>query len=208
MKTIGQLLKDARDAKGLSFKRLEDITKIKFTFIESIENEKWDALPTFPTVLGFVKSLAGTLGIDEKLAVAILKRDYPPQKLKINPSPDVVSRFAWSPKLSFFIGVGLVLVLIVTYLVYQYVRFVSPPDLSVESPKEEQVVVGSSVLVFGKTDIDSKITVNNQSTIVDADGKFSISLGVSKETKEIVVRAVSRAGKETTIRRTIGVQSK
>lgn len=207
MKTIGQILKDARLAKVLSYRRLEDVTKIKFSFIEAIENEKWDTLPTFPTVLGFVKSIAGALDIDEKVAVAVLKRDYPPQKLKINPTPDVVSKFTWSPKLSFVIGVSLVLVSIVAYLVYQYVRFVSPPDLSVESPKEEQVVVGSTVLVFGKTDIDSKITVNNQPVIVDADGKFSISLGVSKETKEIVVRAVSRSDKITEVRRSIKVSS-
>ena len=205
MKTIGQLLKDARVAKGLTYKRLEDITKIKFTFIESIENEKWDTLPAFPTVLGFVKSVTGALGVDEKVAVAVLKRDYPPQKLKINPTPDVVSKFTWSPKLSFFIGVGLVLLSIVAYLVYQYVRFVSPPDLSVESPKAEQIVIGSSVLVFGKTDIDSKITVNNQPVIVDVDGKFSISIGVAPETKEIVVKAVSRSGKTTELKRKIEV---
>jgi hypothetical protein len=140
------------------------------------------------------------------MAVAVLKRDYPPQKLKINPTPDVVSRFTWSPKLSFFVGTGVVLLLIIGYLIYQYARFVSPPNLNVESPKQDQTVVGSSVLVFGKTDVDSKIIVNNQPTIVDADGKFSISLGLSKETKEVIVRAVSRSGKITEVMRKINVE--
>lgn len=205
MKTIGLLLKEARDAKGLSLKRLEDITKIKFTFIEAVENEKWEMLPTFPTVLGFVKSLSATLDIDPTMTVAVLKRDYPPQKLKINPTPDVISKFTWSPKLSFFVGTGIVLLLIIGYLVYQYARFVSPPNLNVESPKQEQVIVGSSVLVFGKTDVDSKIVVNNQPTIVDTDGKFSISLGVSNDTKEVVVRAISRSGKVSEVKRKIEV---
>lgn len=206
MKTIGQLLKDARESKYISLNRLEDVTKIKSSFIQSIENEKWDQLPTFPTVLGFVKSLGGALDMDEKLVVAILKRDYPPKKLKINPSPDIASKFVWNPKISFFIGVFVVFLFIVGYLVFQYVRFISPPNLNVDSPKSEQIVAGNSVLVFGSTDIDSKVTVNNQPVVVDEDGKFSIALGVSTETKEVNIRAVSRSGKTTEVTRKITVQ--
>ena len=47
MKTIGQIIGDARAKKRLSFKRLEEITKIKAVFIESIEKEKWQSLPPF-----------------------------------------------------------------------------------------------------------------------------------------------------------------
>ncbi len=203
MKTIGQLLKDARDNKSLSLGRLEEITKIKASFIDSIEKEKWDALPSFPTILGFVKSLAGALLMDEKMLVAILKRDYPPQKLKINPTPDISSKFVWSPKLTFSIGIGIVLVLIISYLTFQYVRFVSPPTLDVQSPKDGQTVVGRTVLVFGETDIDAKITVNNQPALVDEDGKFSISLNISPETNEVVIKSISRSGKESEVKRKI-----
>lgn len=206
MKSIGTLLKNARENKNYSLIRLEEITKIKSSFIESIENEEWEKLPAFATILGFVKSISTTLGIDPSTAVAVLKRDYPPKKLKINPTPDIKSKFVWSPKLTFFIGIGTVLVLISSYLIFQYSRFVSPPNVSVDSPKNDQVVSGKSVLVFGTADIDSKITVNNQPVILDENGKFSISLEVSNETKEVVVNAVSRSGKETVVRRTIKVE--
>ena len=205
MKTIGQLLKDARDNKFFSLRKLEEITKIKASFIDSIEKEQWDTLPSFPTILGFVKSLAGALGMDEKMVVAILKRDYPPQKLKINPTPDISSKFVWSPKLTFSIGIAAVLVLIVSYLTFQYVRFVSPPTLDVQSPKDNQVVADRTVLVFGETDIDAKITVNNQPALVDEDGKFSISLNVASETNEVVIKSVSRSGKESEVKRKIVV---
>ena len=72
-------------------------------------------------------------------------------------------------------------------------------DLTVESPKENQIVMGNSVTVFGSTDSDAKITVNNQPVIVSDDGKFSVSLDVIQETKEIIIMASSRSGKTTTV---------
>lgn len=206
MKTIGQIIGDARARKRLSFKRLEEITKIKATFIESIEKEKWQSLPPFPTVLGFVKSISAPLGINEKMIVAVLKRDYPPKNLNINPKPDISSHFTWSPKLTFAIGIGIVILAILGYLGYQYKRFISSPDLTIDSPKENQVVTGNSVLVFGSTDPDVKLTVNDQAVLIDQNGKFSVAIGVSAATKEVTVDAVSRSGKERVISRKIVVE--
>ena len=206
MRTIGQIIKAARIEKRFSLKKLEELTKIRSTFIESIEKENWQALPSFATVLGFVKSVSAALGIDEKVVVATLKRDYPPNKLNINPKPDAVTRFSWSPKLTFILGIGLVILSILGYLSFQYVRFISPPPVTVESPIDGQIVTGKSLMVFGTTESDAKITVDNQPVLVSDDGKFSTTIGVNQETKEIVIIASSRSGKERTIIRKITVQ--
>ncbi|KKR71174.1 MAG: hypothetical protein UU12_C0006G0003 [Candidatus Woesebacteria bacterium GW2011_GWA2_40_7b] len=207
MKTIGEILSQARVNKKYSLADVEGLTKIKNSFLDAIEKQRWEDLPPFPTVLGFVKSLSAALGVDTNLAVAVLKRDYPPQKLNINPKPDVSAKFTWSPKLTFTLGVGVILVTVLGYLVFQYSRFISPPNLIIESPKEGQVVSGGSVLVFGSTETDAKIIVNNQPVLVSDDGKFSVSIGVTKDTKEIDIVATSRSGKMTTIRRTIKIQT-
>jgi len=205
MKTIGQLLKDAREAKGYSLIKMENITKIKLDFIDAIENEKWDRLPAFPTILGFVKNLSAALSIDDKTAVAILKRDYPPKKLNINPKPDIKTKFSWSPKLTFVVGIIVVVVLFFGYLTFQYIQFISPPALNVDSPKQGQTISGNSVLVFGTTDIDSKITVNNQPILIDENGKFSTNINITSTTNDIDVIATSRSGKVSEIKRTIRV---
>jgi len=92
------------------------------------------------------------------------------------------------------------------YLGFQYKRFISPPFLRVDSPQENQQVVGESVLVFGSTDYDAKIVVNDQPVIVDQDGKFSVNLKVSRDTKEVDIIATSRSGKMTEVKRNIEVQ--
>jgi len=207
MNTIGQVLKNARISEGFSLAHVGGMTKIKTSFIDAIEKEKWDDLPPFPTVLGFVKSLANALEIDPKMAVAVLKRDYPPKKLKISPKPDVTNKFMWSPKFTFILGISVVVICLFGYLGFQYVHFVSPPALSVDSPKENQIITGGSVIVFGSTDTDAKIMVDGQPVIVSDDGKFSVNLNIAKGTKEIDIVATNRSGKMNKVRRTIKVQN-
>ena len=205
MKKIGELLKDAREAKGYSQIRLENITRIKINFIDAIEKERWSLLPTFPTVLGFVKNISAALDISEKTATSILKRDYPPKKLNINPKPDLKTKFSWSPKLTFIVAICIVVLLFFGYLTFQYIQFISPPVLNVDSPKQNQLINGNGVLVFGSTDIDSKITVNNQPVLVDENGKFSTNIDITPTTKEVDVVATSRSGKMMEVKRNIQV---
>src|SRR4030042_734975 len=193
MQTIVQILKSARTGKKYSLRRLEEVTKIKASFIDSIEKERWESLPPFPTVLVFVKSISAPLGVDSKMTVAVLRRDYPPRKLAINPKPDVPGKPTWNPKMTFLAGVGVALTVIFGYLIFQYIEFVSPPRLSLESPKEGQVVSGSSVAVFGSTSADVKLTINGQPVLVDNNGKFSANIEITDQTKEIGVVAISRS---------------
>ena len=58
MLSIGELLKQGRLKKKISLVKLEEKTKIKKEFISAIEREEWANLPDYPTVLGFVKTLA------------------------------------------------------------------------------------------------------------------------------------------------------
>jgi cytoskeletal protein RodZ len=208
MKTIGQILKEARLKKRYSLRSLEEATKIKAGFVGNIEKGYWKGLPPFSTTLGFVKSIAKAVGIEEGMAVAILKRDYPPKVQAISPKPDVGRKFVWSPKLTFSIGVWTVVVLVLGYLILQYVKFLSPPSLEVSSPKENEIVSTFTLNVSGKTNSDAKVIINNQPAIVDDNGNFNTTLDVNSETKEIDIVATSRSGKLTEIKRNISVSPK
>jgi cytoskeletal protein RodZ len=205
MKTIGQILKEARVKKRYSLGKMEEATKIKADFIGNIEKGNYQGLPAFSTTLGFVKSIAKTLGVEESMAVAIFKRDYPPKVQAIVPKPDVGKKFVWGPKLTFTIGVWLIIALVLGYLIVQYVKFLSPPSLEVIAPKENEVVSSLTLNVSGKTNSDAKVIINNQPAIVDDNGSFSTTLDVNSETKEINVVATSRSGKVTQIKRNISV---
>lgn len=206
MRTIGRFLKEVRLKKKLSKEELEKETKIKRGFIAAIEKENWEALPEFPVVIGFVKSIAKALGVNERQAVALLRRDYPPKSLPISPKPDVSEKFIFSPRITFLIGTAAISILIAGYLIFSYLRFISPPSLSVIEPRESQLVKEAKVRVLGKTDTDATIKVNNQSVLVDSEGNFEAMIEIAKDTSEIEIKATSRSGKETAVRRTINVR--
>lgn len=203
MRTIGEVLKGARSKKRYSLAKVEAETKIKRQFIEDIEKEKWQSLPEYPVLVGFVKNLSNFLGLDERSTVALLRRDYPPKKLSINPKPDVANKFVWNPRLTFFVGIGVVLIVILGYLAFQYYKFVTPPNLTVNEPRESEVIKVRNFKVFGKTDPDATVKVNNQPALVNEDGSFMVEIAIYEGTNEIVVSATSRSGKTTIIRRNI-----
>ncbi len=200
MKTIGLIIKEARARRKFSLSKLEKEIKIKKNFLQAIEKEEWGKLPDFAVVAGFVKNISKALNLDEEKSVAVLRRDYPPKVLAVNPKPDISDKFIWSPKLTFLVGIIVVVMLVLGYLAFQYFRFISPPSLAVTEPKENQVVSEKLLVVSGKTDTDATVKVNNQPAIVDADGKFTTTIEINEKTMEIEVKSLSRSRKESVVR--------
>lgn len=203
MKTVGDILKAARLKKRYSVRKVEKDTKIKREFVEAIENGDWRVLPELPVLSGFVKNIASYLEVDVKTAYATLKRDYPPQKLSINPKPDVGGKFTWTPKYTFLVGILIVVLALFGYLGFQFVRFNSPPTLEVTKPQDGFVVTTNKVEVSGKTDSDATLKANNQLILVNDDGTFDGEVEIFEGTNEISIEAINRSGKETTTVRKI-----
>ena len=203
MKTIGDYLKEARIRKKYSVEKLVRETKIKKDFIDAIEKEEWTKLPESTVVTGFVRSIANTLGLNPSQILAFLRRDYPPKNVAINPKPELKSKFSWSPKLTFISAILAVLLIISAYLSFQYVNFVRPPVLYVNTPTEGETVKTRNLIISGKTSPQAVIKVNNQPVLVDEDGNFLDTIEIYEKTTEIEIKAVSRSGKETVIIRKI-----
>lgn len=197
MLTIGQILKEARLRKKVSLSTIEKNTKIKKNFILLIEKNDWDNLPEYPVVSGFVKNLAVFLDLSPQNAIAFLRRDYPPKKLSINPKPDIESKFVWSPKLTFALGIAVVTLLVLGYLGLEYQKFLKPPEIEIVSPKINQIVLEDKVKVEGKTTTDVTLTINNQPIILDQEGNFVTEILITKDTKSLIFKAISRSGKVT-----------
>ncbi len=197
MNTIGKILKDARQSKNITFSKLESITKIKKDFLIKIEKEDWNNLPEFAVVSGFVKNIANSLELPIDSTNAVLRRDYPPKKLAINPKPDISQKLTWSPKLTFAIGVITLVLLVLTYLGIEYQKFTKSPELVINSPKESEVLNQNTVKISGRTTTDAVVTVNNQPITLDQDGGFDTLLEVTKDTDKLLFKAVSRSGKVT-----------
>ena len=61
---IGERLRQAREAKGLSLDEIAGRTRIPVRHLQHIESGDWDALPAVTYSVGFVRSYANDLGLD------------------------------------------------------------------------------------------------------------------------------------------------
>ena len=68
--TLGEKLRQAREAKGIKIGEVAEQTRISPLYIESIENDDYRALPGGIFNRGFVKSFAKYVGVDEQEALA------------------------------------------------------------------------------------------------------------------------------------------
>ncbi|HXG81216.1 MAG TPA: RodZ domain-containing protein [Sphingomicrobium sp.] len=62
--TVGQRLREAREAKGLSVEDIAAQTRIPTRHLISLETGDWDKLPAATYSVGFAKNYAGAVGLD------------------------------------------------------------------------------------------------------------------------------------------------
>ncbi|UCE02270.1 MAG: helix-turn-helix domain-containing protein [Candidatus Latescibacterota bacterium] len=72
VQTIGELLQQAREARGLSVQETSSRTRISTIMLQHLENDRFGELPADTYVKGFLRSYGGFLGLD----VGMLLRRY------------------------------------------------------------------------------------------------------------------------------------
>lgn len=197
MKTVGALLKNAREEKGLSVAQIADQTKIKEKFLIALEESHWATLPNFPIASGFVKSYVQIVGVDLDHALALLRRDFPAagySELDKTQEMPMSSRFIWTPRATVVASLAGAFLLVGIYLFHQYMLFVAPPPLSVETTKNSE-----GLLVSGKTAPNATVEVNKRQVLLEKDGKFTIELDSGDLGEKVEIRATSRSGKSTVV---------
>lgn len=210
MKTVGEILKNARIKKKIKRKEVVKKTKISLKYIKAIENNDYRKLPEAAFVKGFIRNYANAVDLDPEQALAVFRRDFDQNvkgkviSRKLIPSA-IEKGSLWNPKTTMIVGILLVFIVLASYLIYQYRLLTSAPFLEIMSPAEQELVT-ATITVSGKTDPQATITINNQQVLISSDGSFSQSLVLPQGTRIITVTSTSRSGKSRVIQRTVHVE--
>lgn len=211
MKTVGVMLREARIAKGLTPADVERATKIREKYIRALEADDFRQLPSPSYAKGFVRNYAEFLGLSSDAIMAFFRRQTT-EVTKASLIPKGVSDPLNKPLVHLtpgrFVGilVGVLLLLFFAYLGSQYVRTRQAPPLTVDTPKNNEIVKEGRVVVEGKTDPDASVTINGVSTIVRDDGRFYDRVQVEAGVNKITVTSTSRFGIVTSVVREVGFQ--
>jgi len=65
LETLGDYLKNKREAQNITLEEVSQATRIRRTILEAIENNNYDLIPPKVFTQGFIKSYASYLGLDE-----------------------------------------------------------------------------------------------------------------------------------------------
>lgn len=64
MANTGEMLREARERKGVSLEKAEEETKVRARYLAALENEEYDIIPGKAYVKGFLKIYANYLGLN------------------------------------------------------------------------------------------------------------------------------------------------
>ncbi|RVU69930.1 MULTISPECIES: RodZ family helix-turn-helix domain-containing protein [Lactobacillus] len=133
MADIGDKLRSAREAKGLSIADIEKATKIQSRYLTAIEQNEFDKLPGDFYVRAFIRQYAQIVGLDGKELLSEYHQDVPEAKPDEyvensidNKSEEVREttnnkKDLWKnylPRIA--IGLGVIIVLLVVYVLYAH----------------------------------------------------------------------------------------
>ena len=199
MRTVGQILKEARENKLYTLEDIEKHTKIRTEMLEALERDDYEKLPPLIFIQGFIKNYGKFLGLDTAKLLAVFRRDFeskkhPPLVMESFKKPMGGKKLFLQP--SHLIGLTVVLVILgfFAYLWVEYRQFVGAPELIVNSPVEGQTVEVPSVLVDGRTDPDAKVKINDQEVGVDKEGNFKEDVKLSGSSNDVTVTSTSKFG--------------
>ena len=212
MRTVGQILKEARENKLYTLDDVEKHTKIRKEMLEALENDDFSKLPPLTFIQGFIKNYGRFLGLDPSKLLAVFRRDYeakkhPPMVMESLKKPVGTNKFLVQP--GHLIGLTIVLIVICffAYLWVEYRQFAGPPELLLNSPVEGQTVEIPAVLVEGKTDPEAKVKINDQEVGVDQNGNFREEIKLAESSNQITVTATSKFSQTSTEKRTVFVKN-
>lgn len=208
MKTVGEILKTARLEKELSLVQAAKATKIQAKFLQALEVNRFQRLPSVASAKGFLKNYAEFLGLSSQPVLAIFRRDFTQnEEGRIVPQTMAETTnqkgIRWNPKLTLIAFLVVFFLSLIVYLGYQYFSLSKKPYLEVLLPEEKTEIFAEKVELLGRADPDALVTVNGHPVFLVQSGEFRYKLDLFSGENKIVVEAKSKLGKKARVERII-----
>lgn len=216
---LGEVLRTAREARGVDVARVERDTKIRARYVEALERGDYRELPGAVYTKGFLRNYGLYLGLDPEDLIDLYRLESrggrverptaptPPRPLGRRRRGVVVE-----PGVLVAAILTIVVVALVVYLGYELITFARTPTLRITEPAGD---IGSwteeSFTVRGVTAANARIDIagltENPSATADAQGNFEVTVDLVPGSNVIDITAWDPQVSRTSdiIRRTITV---
>jgi cytoskeleton protein RodZ len=125
MTELGQMLRQAREAKGVSLAQVERATRIRKEYLEALEEHEFTELPAAAYARGIVRNYASYLGLDPAEALASYEAltGTKPRSLEVVPATRPLDISAhWAPNFAIIAFMVVMSLVVFTWMYSAYFR--------------------------------------------------------------------------------------
>ncbi len=199
---FSQFLSDQLRARGLTLKRLSELSGIALPHLENMTQGHWEALPPIPYVRGYIAKLGPLLGFDPEEwwqrieEEAAMRSSGPRDELPKN-------RFAPQP-ITKHLGIAAALVILLLYLSFQFPKIFGRPTIVVAAPEEGVATVQTETFAIrGRAMRADELFVNGERVSLGKDGAWSKTVLLEPGLNTIEVKASRFLGGTSVVLRQI-----
>ncbi len=201
---LGEVLRVARERKGVDLYRAERDTKIRVKHLEALEVGAWSELPGAVYTKGFLRNYALYLGLDPdeiigkwRLETSVTRRTETVAVKPPRPLSEPRRGLTFSRGILVAAMVSLAIVAFAGYVAFQVVRFNEVPALSLDGPPVVQLGLNAeSHRLSGDTVAGFTVTVTGagdllRTTEADPAGGWSLEVPVVRGRNDFTVTAAA-----------------
>lgn len=187
---LGEVLRAAREAKGVDLVRVERETKIRERYLSALERSEYRELPGSVYTRGFLRNYGTYLGLDPEYLIDLYRLETSTTierpRLPTPPRPLATRRSR-----AFVITPGAIVAAILTVMVggfvawigFEFVNFARTPELRITDPAGNVSDYRQlTITVRGTTAPNARVTVSNlrenPTVQADAHGDFVMTVGL------------------------------
>ena len=188
---LGEVLRAAREAKGVDLPRVERETKIRERYLSALERGEYRELPGSVYTKGFLRNYGAYLGLDPEYLIDLYRLESASLATERPRVPAPPRPLAARRTRAFVVTPGAVVAAILTILVgafvawigYEFVSFARQPELRITEPAGNvSAHTELSIVVRGVTEPNASVTVSNlrenPTVLADAEGRFEVTLSL------------------------------
>ena len=204
----GQILQEARLEKNLSIRDVFLKTNIKESYLQAIEEDRFDKLPAGVYGRNFISRYAKFLKLDSKKMVLMWQEQAQIENKEDPFSRKVIARknFIIFPKLLRNFLVLIAVAICFLYLIFYFKKVTSPPKLEIIYPPSNLSSNQAVITITGETENEAEISINGELVLNNNNGFFEQTVNLKKGLNNITVKAKKKYSQEEIITRQILVE--
>jgi cytoskeletal protein RodZ len=200
---LGEVLRTAREGKGVDLTRVERDTKIRERYLSALERGEYRELPGAVYTKGFLRNYGAYLGLDPEYLIDLYRLETmtgtPERPSAPTPPRPIAGRRSRSLVVSQGAVAGTIMTLVVAGLIvwigYEFFNFARTPELRVVAPAGDVAAhVGDTITIRGVTAPNATITVDglreNPTVVADEAGDFEVTVNLVPGSNVIQLTAV------------------